>query len=119
MKKIISFIIAFVFSLLPIRCEPAQFFPEEGIWYCSELGIQLDFDDGLNCFFIYQGVKIVCDCEHDRGSSYLSVICQDMNTKHFTLGEEVFGAEFVSLDTERLILLEEETQTAYIFLRME
>lgn len=119
MRKVIVSCIAFIFLISLLGCMPVQFFPKDGIWYCSELKMQLDFQDESNCFYIYEGDKIKCGLGYDKGSSWLSVGCQDDNTTHFFLGEEIWGGEFVSLDANKLTLIEVKTGTEYCFLRTQ
>lgn len=119
MRKILVVCTAIILSIFLLSCTPAQFFPKEGIWYCSELEMQLDFQDETSCFLIYEREKVICALGYERGSSWLSVGCQDPNTTHFMLGEEVFGAEFVSLESDRLVLLEAKTGTEYCFLKVQ
>ena len=101
-----------------IGCAVAEFYPEEGEWYCEELHLQLAFGGQGDCFYFINNEKILCVCGSDRGSRWLTVGCQDADSEHFDLGEEVFGAEFVSLDQDKLIVYDAVTETEYIFYRI-
>lgn len=99
-------------------CSAKRYYPEEGIWYCGELNIQLDFQDGSNCFVVHNGKKIACAAGVDPGSSWISVGCQEADNDCFILGEEVFGAEFVSLDNGILVVQDTDSAKEYRFIRI-
>lgn len=101
-----------------IGCTVAEFYPEEGEWYCEELQLQLSFDGQGDCYYIVGDEKVKCACGSDRGSRWLTVGCQEADSKYFDLGEEVFSAEFVRLDQEKLVVCEKKTETEYIFYRV-
>ena len=100
-------------------CTTAEFYPEDGQWYCKELQIQLSFDDLGACYYRVGEEVIACACGSDPGSRWLSVGCQETDSAYFELGEEVFGAEFVSLDGEKLVVFDPKTETEYIFYRVK
>lgn len=100
-------------------CEPVDFFPEDGKWYCAELNMQLDFGETMNCFIMKDNKAMRCACGSDRGSKWLSVSCQEVNCEYCKLGEEVFLASFVSLDDAQLILQDAKQEHTYVFIRIE
>ena len=93
-----------------------DYFPEEGQWYCEELQLMVSFESSQECYIIKNGEKIICGCEIDRGSSWLSVGCQDEEQGYYVLGEEVFGGEFVKLEGNILIILEPQSGREYTFI---
>ena len=108
-----------IFLLNLAGCTVAQFYPEDGEWYCEELSLQLAFGDQGDCFYLVNNWRINCACGSDRGSRWLTVGCLDEDSEFFELGEEVFGAEFVSLEKNKLIVYDKETQTEYTFYRVD
>lgn len=119
---IIAFVIALwiVINLLGIAFISSttimDYFPEEGQWYCEELQLMVPFDSSLECYIIKNGEKIICGCGNDRGSSWLSVCCQDEDQEYYVLGEEVFGGEFVKLEENILIIFEPQSGREYTFI---
>lgn len=95
-----------------------EFYPEDGEWYCEELQLQLAFGGQGDCFYMFNNEKILCACGSDRGSRWLTVGCQDADSNYFSLGEEVFGAEFVGLDQDKLVVYDTATNTEYVFYRI-
>ena len=85
-------------------CTPTEFYPKEGEWYCEELQLQLSFGGNQKCYIIKSGERIRCVCSNDLGSFWLSVLCQDPDSKYYRLGESVFGGEFVRLDQDELVI---------------
>ena len=100
-------------------CTVAQYEPEEGIWFCEELQIQLSYERHTQTFAIRDGEKIICACGSDRGVPYLSVSCQETNNPNYSLAEEIFYAKIVSLDQEKMVVREENSETKYTFYRVE
>lgn len=101
-----------------VTCKPAEYFPKEGIWYCSELDTQLDFYGDGNTFVIVDSEKICCECIVHRGSDDIFVICQEDDCELYYLGEKVFSMEFVSLDGNTLILKDLDGEGKYTFTRI-
>lgn len=110
----IMVVMIFLFS----SCTMATFYPEEGDWYCEELKLQLSFGDSNNCFIIKNGEIIDCACGSDKGSSWLSVGCQENGSIYYELGEEVFGAEFVQLEHDTLIVYDPQANKEYTFINV-
>lgn len=111
--------LSFAFLFFLVGCDPIEFYPDEGEWYCEELQMQLSFDSEGECFYIYKNEVIECGCGSDKGSTWLSVGCQDKDSQYFILGEEVFGAEFVSLEQDVLVVYSETGGRNYTFYRVE
>lgn len=118
--KYCGFLIAgFLIIGMLASCAPTTYFPEEGHWYCAELQMQLDFGDDGDCYVIINGKKMACGCGADSGSKWLSVGCQEVNCDYCDLGEEIFGAIFVSLSETELVVQSKDNGTEYTFLRTE
>jgi len=111
-------LILLVMTIFLSACTPIECFPEAGQWYCEELQMQLSFGNDTECFVIKNGSKMICACGSDRGSNYLSVGCQEVGCQHCDLGEEIFGAEFVSLDNTTLVVKDIKDGKQYRFVLM-
>lgn len=96
----------------------AQTIPENGVFYCEELKITVDFDTP-NCFTVVDGEEIHCAFGNDRGSRFVSVSNQDSTTKQYALGDKVFAGECVFFDEDTMVILEEWTQIEYTFKRID
>mgnify|MGYP003297396398 CR=1 FL=1 len=118
MKKAMWVLIVLMAIGLLQGCTPKEFYPDSGEWYCQELELQLAFGQDGECFAMINGEKMTCACGADRGSQYLSVGCQEVDCEYCSLGEEIFGAYFVSLDGDTLVLKTDDG-TEYKFLRVE
>lgn len=97
----------------------AEFYPEEGQWYCEELQLMLAFGDSKECYIVVDGEKITCGCGSDPGSRFLSVGSQDEETTRYRLGEEIFGGEFVKLEGNELTIRESKSGQEYTFVRID
>lgn len=119
LKLMLSVLLFAVLILCIVSCEPAVYFPEEGIWYCRELQIQISCDNLEDCWILSEGEKIQCTWGSDKGSSWMSVCCQEETSEAYQLGQEVFGGEFVSLEDNRLVIREPVSGKAFTFIRAE
>ena len=122
MRKIVSYIVLLAllitcqFTLS--SCAYTVWYPTEGIWYCDELQMQLDFKTGADSFFVIDDTKIPCAAENDRGSKFLGVMCQSFNCKYCHLGTWVLSAERVDL-TETQLVVKSTEGVYYIFERIQ
>ena len=98
---------------------PVQHEPEEGIWFCEALQIQLCYEQDGETFIIEDGKKIICSCGSDRGAKAVDVHCQEFDHLEYDLGETIFAAEIVKCSNGILLVREEKTQQEYMFLRID
>lgn len=93
--------------------------PKEGIWYCKELQIWMDFGVGTNTFAEINDTKVTCTILNDRGSSYISVLYQDHKHKipGYRMGEAVFAGECRDLTADSLYI-EDDEGNLYHFVRV-
>lgn len=119
MKQLrIALLFMILFSVWCVGCVPDQYEPEEGIWYCDELQIQLSYESDAECFVIKDGEKIRCACGSDRGVNHIEVSCQHENHPDYRLAELIFSAEIISLNESELLVYDEQTDRQYVFLRI-
>lgn len=111
-----------LFYILPFLmiafCEPVDYFPQDGIWYCEELQMQVSFADDDKTFAYVNGEKIYCTWGYDRGSTWLGLHCRNYYSKAFQVGDVVFDGEYVSLNDKALVLYDQEINRDYTFLRL-
>lgn len=118
-KLILSVIVILQIAMLFAGCVPDQYEPEEGIWYCDELQIQLSYESYAQCYIIEDDEKILCACGSDRGVKYIHVTCLERNHPQYKLGDVIFFAEVISLNDTELLVYDEQTEQQYVFLRIE
>lgn len=115
--QVISIFILLITVL--VGCRPDQYEPEEGIWFCEELQIQLSYEQYTNSFAIINGEKILASCGSDRGVPYLYVSCKETENPRHRLGEEIFTAKIISLSETEFVVYDEESLQRYVFIRQE
>ena len=117
-----------LFSLCTLLCcctfpiyEPVIkiWYPEDGVWYCEELKIQLSFDDNQDTFMEKDGIKIRCRWENHPNSPELLVLCQGSNTFGYKLGDVVFSGQFIELTNNKLVVEDSQTGEQYTFIRQD
>lgn len=113
---VFTFLFPLIFTGIPIMSNK-EFYPQNGNWYCEELKLQLSFENPQDCFIYIENEKITCGCGSDKGSSWMSVGCQEY-TSHFELGEEVFGGEFIKWEGNELVIFEPESKKEYTFIQV-
>ena len=67
-----------LFALISAIAYTPNYEPEEGIWYCEQLQIQLDYSGKGETFIKKDDVKIRCSCGSDRAVKMLQVFSQDL-----------------------------------------
>lgn len=115
---LLSILIVLLPALLFAFGEPVHFFPQDGIWYCEELQLQISFSDDDETFTYADGEKVYCSCDYDRGSAWLGLHCRNYYSKSYQVGDVVFDGEYVSLDEQTLVIYDQETDQNYTFLRL-
>lgn len=113
--SILLIALLFIITCSIIVCFPDQYAPEDGIWYCEELLIQLSYEPESPCFIIENNQEIVCACGSDRGSDRINIFCQDAGQSEYHMGELVFSAQVISLNDIELVVFDENTNQQYIF----
>ena len=96
-----------------------QFEPAEGIWFCEELQIQLDYNDGSETFIIEEGEILHCSCGSDRGVKEIQVSCEQRSHPIYELGELIFRAEIKQLTDKKMTVFKPTTGEEYIFVRID
>lgn len=81
-----------------------EYFPDDTIWYCEELQLQLSFYNQYYSHIVIGGVTYRCVTEADRGSDRLYVALQE-ECPGYRLYATVFEGEYVSRNDAELVLL--------------
>lgn len=121
MKKRFTLILAICLILILLTgCTThSKKVPKEGIWYCNELQIWIDFDTGTNTFAEIDDIKATCTILNDRGSSHISVCYQDQNKiPGYKMGDAVFEGKCRSLSDNDLYI-EDGNGNVYHFVRID
>lgn len=90
--------------------------PEDGVWYCEELQMQLSFEKGQKSYVVLDGRVIPCACENNRGSKDVLVFCQ-VNGSEYVIGDLIFSGRYVDLSDDTFVLKDRKTQQIYTFVR--
>lgn len=117
--RIILSLAVVMFFVFCIGCTPDQYEPENGVWYCEELQIQLSYDVGKECFIVINGEKIAAACGSDRGVNRLVVSSQQANHPDYYMGETIYEAEIISLNEQEFVVYDEQAQREFVFYRVE
>jgi hypothetical protein len=117
---IIVFIALFVYVIFVFIAKPMDkvWCPEDGVWYCEELQIQISFEPGKKSYAVLDGTVVPCVCENDRGSKDLLVLCQ-ANGNGYAIGEIIFSGRYVDLSNDTYVLKNKKSQELYTFVRTE
>lgn len=117
-KNFISGMVIFVVILLCFTSCRTNWMPEDSVWYCDELQMQLSFISGVESFCIIDGEKIPCICENDTSSMWFCVFSQATNMENLPAGTELFCAERVSLTETSFVVREIKTKKEYTFIKL-
>ena len=101
------------FDLDPRR----EYTPDDGVWYCDELKMQLSFSKQYQSTVSIDGEELQCACINDIGSDGIYVLCQESDNQVYALGELIVWLEYVSLDGEAYTVKDHNTGETYIFMR--
>ena len=94
-----------------------KIYPEDGIWYCKELQIYLNFGHNEISTAIIDGEAIDCTAGHMDNSLYITVkrLHYDPNLNN----RVIFPGEYVSLNDTELVLCHRDTKVKYTFKKTE
>lgn len=116
----VIYIMGFLLVFL-VQCKPAQTFPNEGIWYCEDLQIQICFDKNPDKYetHIIKDKKISCTLSTDYGNRFFSIVYQDTISAEYNYDTCFYAGEFISFDDDTLITRATDTQKEYVFTRID
>ena len=135
MKKCNVLLIVLLLLLKLSACTLEERIPTDGVWYCAELQAQFTVYHGTDYipidatpfvdpladesenYIIVNDDRIAALWGNDRGSTKVSISCQEPDHPDFDLGEIIYLLEFVSLsDTE--YVLKDDAGKQYTFMRI-
>ena len=118
-SRIQVLVLFMLFTVLCAGCTAKQYEPEDGIWYCEELEMQLSYDKDGQSYVVENGEKIICACGSDKGVPYLFVSIQEVHHSSYSLGEEIFCAKIISVSETEFVVYDENNERQYIFSRID
>lgn len=118
MKRTLRFFALVLVVVCISSCGYPEYFPENDVWYCADLGIQISFEDNVPSYVISDNITISCIWENDNGSNVISILCQEENTRGFLVGEAVFTGACIFLDSDKMILREYPAGGTFTFIRI-
>ena len=119
---VVFFVVAYccfwIYGLFHLDTNIEPWTPNEGVWYCDELKIQLSFTLDEETYAIINGEKVICVWGNNPGTSYLSVHVQENGLEDYALGETIFFGKCSELIDTELIIIDNDTGIPYSFIRM-
>lgn len=101
--------------------QPKDLFPTEGIWYCEELGMQIQAKKSHEYYESYikkEDQYICCSASTMRGLSRFMVTCEDRDTVYYNYGEIIFSGEYIRADEQSFTVREVDGNNEYTFKRL-
>lgn len=127
MKKLLLFLIVIGMCLSLSGCEltdllpkPVQYMPEEGVWYCEDLQIQLSFEANICNYVLVDNVKVEANWHNDPGAKTFSIMsAYGVESLGILPGYVFLTAECVSRNEDEFVVKERYTDKAYVFRQRE
>lgn len=92
--------------------------PQDGIWRCEDLQLELSFEKGVDTYIEIEGQRIRCVCLNDKGSQYISVLIQETGVHSYVIGSTVFYGKYICLTDTCYTVMECETERIYEFIKI-
>lgn len=116
MKKLAWYILVLALLCSLLGCVNSDNkIPDEGVWYCDELKIKLDFNAGY-ATVADNNEEIICNIGNERGTNYVSVLNQDFGSSEYSVGESVFFGVCEEISNDTMIITDYYTQIPYTFI---
>ena len=93
--------------------------PEEGVWYCDDLEIQLSYSEGNETYAIIDGRKVQCGWINYRGAIDFSVLVQERNVPNYGVGDSIFWGKYISLTETEFVVEDCNSGERYVFVRQQ
>lgn len=117
-RKFLSiFLVLLLCGLAVLILTPKQKLPDDGVWYCDALQIEISFDDG-SASAVVSGKKMHGVCQRDDEKNRITLICREEVHPDFRPGDVLFTARFIRLDENKLVVLDEKIEKEYTFLKI-
>ena len=116
---IVAGLLLYIVGCMYIYTQPPTIWcPEEGVWFCEELQMQMDFNKGGSTYAVVEGQKITCVVSNDRGSTHVSIVCNEPQHDTYNLDHVFFSGIYKDLTDSQFILKEVKNKTIYVFKRI-
>ena len=123
MKKIVLFLLSLaicVSCMTGCDLHHSRKVPKEGLWYCQEALVWMDFTTDENTYATVGETKVKCTILNDRGSSYVCVLFQDemVEMPGYEMGASIFEGDCILLTSDYL-LIKDDDGNSFHFSRIE
>ena len=94
----------------------------EGIWYCSELKMQISLSDPNNSFLMEDGERIRCRCNAFYVKYYYGMIelyCQEWEHPRYKHGKTLFAGKIEKYSEMSMVVYDQKASRKYTFMRTD
>ena len=92
----------------------------DGIWYCSELKMQISLDDYENAFFMDSGEKVRCKSYLSLNRTcVLQVFCREYEHPKYRYGETIFVGDVRNYENMSMRVFRRRSRREYTFVRTD
>ena len=103
---------------IPNMLIPIEWMPEDGVWYCDELQLQLSFEKDVNSCILVDEEWKKCELMNEQYARTLYVYCFKDEKELIDEADLVFTGVWAGLDDEELVLRTEDGEK-YVFVRID
>ena len=145
MKRIFLVLLLLTMSLSGCHGKPRKYYPQDGVWVCDELRVQLCFDpENYNSVSFYEdklylqmdddayytsmiewnGQIFRCSAHCPWNTPYLYIQYDDprfneTQYKAYDIGYHFYETEIISLSDDKMVLKDLNTKEKYVFVRLD
>ena len=94
----------------------------EGIWYCSELKMQISLSDPNGSFLTEEGERIRCRCNAFPVKYYYGMIelyCWEWEHPHYKHGKTLFSGKIKKFEEMSMVVYDRKSNRDYTFMRTD
>ena len=118
---LLAMLVGFFWSLY--TGHTAQFGPDKGVWYCSELSLQVSYNYGAEAHLFVDGKNVLCTIVAHPQSQFLRVfeVKDTLETSEgpaYVSGALLFDFRYLSFESEQFTV-SDGMGNEYIFVRVE
>lgn len=122
MRCIAVFLLIILMIATLSACAPIELFPQEGEWYCEELGLRINFTTGTKGHQVFLSINDhseKCLGWYRKNDKTLFITCQDLKCQYHSAGISFLSLKFISLEGSNLILEDTNTDMLHTFIRVD
>ena len=123
MKSIVVYVAVCLIVLLS-ACTITEPVPVDGIWYCEDLQIMLDFGTVLNSYAVIDGERMICSYSNEKGTRIIDIALVDSVYGMFDYDKIIFSGYCDSWNEQRMLIRKWSDSKrgpegeAYVFVRI-